>query len=78
MKRPAFDSCLTNQAINDGLIFVKQRGRALGVVATPTFFINGKKIRGGLSFEELQKEIDPLLAAPAAPPAQAQAPGRPA
>jgi protein-disulfide isomerase len=31
------------------------------VQATPTFFINGKKLEGALSLEELDKEIEPLL-----------------
>ncbi len=74
VKREQFDSCLTNQTINDGLVWVKERGRQFGVNGTPTFFINGQqRIRGGLSFEEMQKIIDPLLSAP---PAQAAAPGR--
>jgi protein-disulfide isomerase len=60
--RAAFDSCLANQSINDGLVWVKQRGRKLGVQGTPTFFINGQKLRGALSFEEMQKLIEPHLA----------------
>jgi hypothetical protein len=33
----------------------------LKVDSTPTFFINGQKIRGETSFEEFKKKIDPLL-----------------
>jgi protein-disulfide isomerase len=62
VKRDAFDTCLANQPINDGLMWVKQRGRKLGVQGTPTFFINGQKIRGVLTFEEMQKLIEPHLA----------------
>jgi protein-disulfide isomerase len=62
VKRDAFDTCLANQPINDGLMWVKQRGRKLGVQGTPTFFINGQKIRGVLSFEEMQKLIEQHLA----------------
>ncbi len=60
--RDAFDSCLANQSINEGIVWVKQRGRKLGVQGTPTFFINGQKLRGALSFEEMQKLIEPHLA----------------
>lgn len=60
--RDAFDSCLANQSINDGIVWVKQRGRKLGVQGTPTFFINGQKLRGALSFEEMQTLIEPHLA----------------
>jgi protein-disulfide isomerase len=31
------------------------------VQATPTFFINGKKLEGALSLEQLDQEIAPLL-----------------
>ena len=31
------------------------------VDSTPTFFINGKMLRGALSIEELSKAIDPLI-----------------
>ena len=43
MTRATFDKCVANQAIIDGLVWVKQRGREFGVSGTPTFFINGKK-----------------------------------
>jgi protein-disulfide isomerase len=33
----------------------------LKVDSTPTFFVNGDKIKGETSFEEFQKKIDPLL-----------------
>ncbi|MGD9868626.1 MAG: DsbA family protein [Hyphomicrobiales bacterium] len=60
MKRDKFDSCLANQTIIDGLVWVKERGRQFGVVGTPTFFINGKKVRGVLTFEEMEAMIRPL------------------
>ena len=33
------------------------------VDSTPTFFINGQVQKGAMSFEEMQKLIDPLLKA---------------
>jgi protein-disulfide isomerase len=58
----SFRACLTNQQILDGVNDVKNRGAdQLGVSATPTFFINGKKFSGALSLEELDQEIEPLL-----------------
>jgi protein-disulfide isomerase len=74
LKRAAFDACYTNQKINDDLVVVKNRGRALGVTRTPTFFVNGQRLVGGQSMEELAKVIDPLLNAPAPGQQQAQAP----
>ena len=59
--RNKFDSCIKNQKIIDGLKWVKQRGRNLGVSGTPTFFINGKKYRKPLTFEEMQRLVEPHL-----------------
>jgi len=33
----------------------------LKVDATPTFFINGERVKGSMSFEELEARIKPLL-----------------
>jgi protein-disulfide isomerase len=33
----------------------------LGVNSTPTFFINGKKVNGTLTIEEIDKQVQPLL-----------------
>lgn len=57
LDRAAFDSCLENQTIIDGLKQVKERGRDLGVSATPTIFVNTEKRRGGVSYEDLVKLI---------------------
>jgi protein-disulfide isomerase len=54
MSRETFDKCLTNQSIIDGLTEVKQRGRQLGVIGTPTFFANGRKAQGEVTFEEFK------------------------
>ena len=58
----SFEACLTNQELFQGL--EKVRTQALdefGLDATPTFFVNGKKLSGVISVEEFAKEIDPLL-----------------
>ncbi len=55
------NACVKDKALVAGLRAVKERGRQYGVSGTPTFFINGEKIRGNLSFKELQKKIEPLL-----------------
>jgi protein-disulfide isomerase len=58
----SFRACLTNQKILDGVNSVKDRGsNEFGVASTPTFFINGKKMSGALSLEDMDKEIEPLL-----------------
>jgi len=58
MSRETFDKCLSNQTIIDGLTEVKQRGRQFGVIGTPTFFINGRKAQGEVTFEEIKAMIE--------------------
>ena len=52
----SFDACLTNQKVLDGVNSVRDRAASkLGVNATPTFFINGKKKEGEQTLEDLDK-----------------------
>jgi protein-disulfide isomerase len=56
------EACEQNQALLDKL--TADQGFAyseLKVDSTPTFFINGEKVRGAMSFEELEAKIKPLL-----------------
>jgi protein-disulfide isomerase len=59
--KETFEACLTNQKILDGVNAVKAQGEKLGVDATPTLFVNGKKLSGGQSLAELEKQFEPLL-----------------
>lgn len=55
----SFKACLTNQDIQAGIeAVVKQASDKLDVNSTPTFFVNGKKHAGDISFKELSKIID--------------------
>ena len=56
-----FDACLANQALFKAIDEIKARGVGFGVQGTPTFFINGKVLRGASTLEELEREIEPLL-----------------
>jgi protein-disulfide isomerase len=58
MTRETFDKCLSNQVIIDSLTEVKQRGRQFGVIGTPTFFINGRKAQGEVTFDEIKAMIE--------------------
>jgi protein-disulfide isomerase len=57
----AFNECLKNQQVLDGIEDTRQRGTKFGVQSTPTFFINGKIYRGSLTLAEMEKEIAPYL-----------------
>ncbi|HRD78295.1 MAG TPA: DsbA family protein [Hyphomicrobiaceae bacterium] len=68
MSRTEFDSCFKNQGMVDGLKWVKERGRKLGVIGTPNFFINGRLVKSVLGLKELKEIIDPLIAGGAPAP----------
>ena len=57
-----FDKCLANQKLLDDIQAVRDHAvQKLGVNSTPTFFVNGKKLVGDLSIDQLAKEVDPYL-----------------
>jgi protein-disulfide isomerase len=56
------ENCLKDQdLLNKIAADQKYATEVLKVDSTPTFFINGEKIKGETSFEEFKKKIDPLL-----------------
>ena len=58
----AFNECLANQKRLDNLTVVRDYAvDKLAVNSTPTFFVNGKRLVGDQSIEQLTKEIDPYL-----------------
>jgi len=59
----SFEACLTNQKLLDGVRWVADRGsKMFNVSATPTLFLNGKKLSGGaLSFEQMSELLDAEL-----------------
>lgn len=67
LSRAAFDSCMANQKISEGIDWVKQQGRKFGVKGTPTFFVDSQQIRGAMSFEEMQRVIEEHLNSAAKP-----------
>jgi protein-disulfide isomerase len=62
MGQETFEKCLKDQALYDKVNTVRDRGaEKFGVNATPTFFINGKRVSGEMTVEQLDKELTPLL-----------------
>lgn len=58
----SFEKCLTDQKLLDDISAVRTRGSdTFGVNATPTFFINGKKLNGGGSVDDFEKAFEPIL-----------------
>jgi len=66
---PRFTECLDAARFRDAVAADQREGRAAGVRATPTFFVNGEKIEGALPIEDFRDAIRRALrAAGAAPP----------
>jgi protein-disulfide isomerase len=62
LSQQAVEDCLKDQALLDKIAAdQKYASDVLKVDSTPTFFINGEKIKGEASFEEFDKKIKPLL-----------------
>ena len=60
----SFDKCLTDQKLLDQLTAARTRASdTFGVSATPTFFINGKRLTEAPSMEAFDKVIEPMLSA---------------
>ncbi|TMJ51211.1 MAG: DsbA family protein [Alphaproteobacteria bacterium] len=58
----AVDACLKDQALLDKITAdQKYAGEVLKVDSTPTFFVNGEKIKGETSFDEFDKKIKSFL-----------------
>jgi protein-disulfide isomerase len=62
LTQQAVEDCLKDQALLDKIAAdQKYAAEVLKVDSTPTFFINGEKIKGETSFEEFDKKIKSLL-----------------
>lgn len=59
-----FEATLKDQKLFDSINAVKNRGvEMFKVDSTPTFFVNGQRVPGAVSIEELEKVMKPMLAA---------------
>ncbi|MGE0024230.1 MAG: DsbA family protein [Hyphomicrobium sp.] len=59
----SFNKCLTDQKLLDQLTAIQDKASdTFGVRATPTFFINGKRLMEAPTIESFDKVLEPLLA----------------
>lgn len=58
---PAFTECLDTGRFRDAVLADQREGREAGVRATPTFFINQRKIEGALPLDEFRAAIKQAL-----------------
>jgi protein-disulfide isomerase len=62
LTQEAFEACLANQQLLEGIEKVRsEASEKFGVQSTPTFFINGKLLSGDLSIEDMEKQMAPYL-----------------
>jgi protein-disulfide isomerase len=62
MSEQEVETCEKDQTLLDKLAADQRYAlEALKVDATPTFFVNGERLKGAMSFEELEEKIKPLL-----------------
>jgi len=59
-----FEACLKDQKLYDAVNAVRKRAdETFKVNSTPTFFINGQRVSGAVSIDEIEKIIKPILGA---------------
>jgi protein-disulfide isomerase len=62
LSRAQFDACYANRGMIQALNQIKERGRTLGVIGTPNFFINNRLVKSVIGMKEIREMVDPLLA----------------
>lgn len=58
---PSFSACVDSGKYAQAVRDEKAAGDALGVDATPTLFVGGKKYPSALTFDQMKQILDPLL-----------------
>jgi protein-disulfide isomerase len=64
LTRAEFDACFQDQALVTSLNKIKERGRNLGIVGTPNFYIGTKLIKGTLEMPQIRELVAAQLASP--------------
>jgi protein-disulfide isomerase len=62
MTRAQFDNCRQNRGMIAALNWVKERGRTLGVIGTPNFFVQGRLVKSVIGIKEIRDMVDAILA----------------
>jgi protein-disulfide isomerase len=61
MSEQQFNDCLQDKKLIDGIEEVRLRAMKLNVQSTPSFFVQGKPLRGNNSIQEFEKAIAPYI-----------------
>jgi protein-disulfide isomerase len=57
-----FSACMADKALAKELNTIKERGRTLGIIGTPNFFIDNKLIKSVVTYADLKLMLDQRLA----------------
>ncbi len=57
LERARFDACYQDKKLIADLNWVKERGRTLGVIGTPNFFVNGKLYKRVLTMTDFDRVV---------------------
>ncbi len=63
LSRADYDACRSNTALVENIKAIKDRGRKLGIIGTPNFFIQDKLIKKAVDMAELSSLIEAALRA---------------
>jgi protein-disulfide isomerase len=63
LDRSSFEACLASDRHDKAILQSSEEGTQLGVQSTPTFFVNGRRVKGVRSPEQFQEIIDSELKA---------------
>lgn len=58
LSRADYDACRSNAALVENIKAIKDRGRKLGIIGTPNFFIQDKLVKKAVDMAELSSMID--------------------
>jgi protein-disulfide isomerase len=58
MTRAQFDACRENQGMIEALKWVKERGRKLGIIGTPNYFVGDKLVKKELTLADIREIVD--------------------
>ena len=62
LTRAQYDACVADKKLIADLNAVKDRGRTLGIIGTPNFFVNERLVKKTVGVKELRELIDAALA----------------
>jgi protein-disulfide isomerase len=56
-----FNKCIDNEALQKGILAIRDEGQKKGVNATPSFFVNGMLLKGAPTLQGLEEAMKPYL-----------------